>query len=495
MTSQQTTNTGTLAVERRTIDMVPKDERHGTPLNQFALWFGGNMQITAIVTGLIAVAIFHAEPLTAILAVLVGNVIGGVTMALHSGQGPRMGLPQMISSRAQFGVLGATLPLVLVICMYLGFASTGAALSGSAINHLLGIPTAAGSAPIVGILIFGVLTVIVSIFGYQLIHVLGRIATAAGILGFTYLFIQLFANYDVGATLGTGATDPATFMVCLTLGASWQMTYAPYVADYSRYLPADTSVATTFWSTFLGSVTGTQISMTLGILIGAVSGGALLEGPVGFVGHLAGPAYAAFAIYLVIIVGKLTANTLNAYGGIMSTVTVITSFNAETRISRRARSIYITVFVALTMVIAIAASADFLNNFKNFVLLLLAVFIPWSIINLVDYYLISKERIDIPALYDRRGRYGAVNLTAIVSYGIGILVQIPFLTSDTYSMLGDFHGPLAGVLGGIDISWAVSMVVTFAVYYPWARRTMKPPADMIYPPEYTAAQTGQIAVS
>lgn len=276
MTSQQTTTTGTLIIERRTIDMVPKNERHGTPWSQFTLWFGGNMQITAIVTGLIAVAIFHAEPLTAIIAVLVGNVIGGVTMALHSGQGPRMGLPQMISSRAQFGVIGATLPLVLVICMYLGFASTGAALAGDAISHLLGLPSTAGAAPVVGILIFGVLTVIVSVFGYQLIHVMGRVATVAGILGFAYLFFQLFANYDVGASFGEGATDAATFMVCLTLGASWQMTYAPYVADYSRYLPADTPVSTTFWSTFLGSVTGTQISMTLGILIGAVSGEALL---------------------------------------------------------------------------------------------------------------------------------------------------------------------------------------------------------------------------
>ena len=494
MTSQQTTTTGTLVIERRTIDMVPKNERHGTPWSQFTLWFGGNMQITAIVTGLIAVAIFHAEPLTAIIAVLVGNVIGGVTMALHSGQGPRMGLPQMISSRAQFGVIGATLPLVLVICMYLGFASTGAALAGDAISHLLGLPSTAGAAPVVGILIFGVLTVIVSVFGYQLIHVMGRVATVAGILGFAYLFFQLFANYDVGASFGEGATDAATFMVCLTLGASWQMTYAPYVADYSRYLPADTPVSTTFWSTFLGSVTGTQISMTLGILIGAVSGEALLGGPVGFVGHLAGPAAAAFVIYLVIIVGKLTANTLNAYGGIMSTVTVITSFNAGTRITPRARSIYIVVFVALTMVIAIAASADFLNNFKNFVLLLLAVFIPWSIINLVDYYLISKERIDIPALYDRRGRYGAVNWTALVSYAIGIAVQIPFLTSDTYSVLGTFNGPLADVLGGIDVSWAVSMIVTFAVYYPWAKRTMRPPSAMIYPRDYTPEQTGQIAV-
>lgn len=474
--------------------MVPKNERHGTPWSQFTLWFGGNMQITAVVTGLIAVAIFQAEPLTAIVSVFLGNVLGGVTMALHSGQGPRMGLPQMISSRVQFGVLGATLPLVLVILMYLGFASTGAALSGDAINHLLGIHSAPGAAPVVGILIFGALTAVVSIFGYNLIHVMGRVATVGGLIGFAYLFFRIFTTYDVRASFGTGESDWATIMICVSLGASWQMLYAPYVADYSRYLPADTPVRVTFWSTFLGSVSGTQISMTMGILIGAVSGDALLGGPVGFMGELAGPAYAAFAIYILIVIGKLTANTLNAYGGIMSTVTVITSFKDNARISKAVRAAYIVGFVALSVVIALAASADFLNNFKNFVLLLLAVFIPWSVINLVDYYLISRERIDIPALYDRRGRYGAVNATALISYLIGIIVQIPFLTADAYSMLGGWNGPFVEAVGGADVSWLVSIVVTFSVYYPWAKRTMNPPSAMVYPASYTAEQTGRIAV-
>ncbi len=120
-----------LTPERRTIDVVPDDERHGTPRSQFTLWFGANMQITAIVDGALAV-VFGADALWAIIGLLIGNVFGGAVMALHSAQGPRMGLPQMISSRAQFGVKGAVIPLVLVILMYLGFAATGTVLAGQA---------------------------------------------------------------------------------------------------------------------------------------------------------------------------------------------------------------------------------------------------------------------------------------------------------------------------------------------------------------------------
>ncbi|GAA3203213.1 hypothetical protein GCM10020255_108950 [Rhodococcus baikonurensis] len=79
--------------ERRTIDVVPDAERHGTPRSQFTLWFGANMQITAIVDGALAV-VFGADAIWAIVGLLIGNIFGGAVMALHSAQGPRMGLPR-----------------------------------------------------------------------------------------------------------------------------------------------------------------------------------------------------------------------------------------------------------------------------------------------------------------------------------------------------------------------------------------------------------------
>ncbi|MFC9659070.1 purine-cytosine permease family protein [Nocardia sp. NPDC127606] len=458
-----------LTPERRTIDVVPDDERHGTPRSQFTLWFGANMQITAVVDGALAV-VFGADALWAIIGLLLGNVFGGTVMALHSAQGPRMGLPQMISSRAQFGVKGAVIPLVLVILMYLGFAATGTVLAGQAVNNMLHVDN-----PVIGILVFGALTAFVAITGYRLIHVVGRVATVVGIVGFTYLTIRLFTQYPVGDFVGVRGFDTVTFLLAISLSAGWQLTFGPYVADYSRYLPRSTSERTTFWSTFLGSVLGSQWSMTLGALVAAVAGKAFLADQVGFLGTLAGPALLAFGVYLVIVVGKLTVNCLNAYGGFMSILTTVTAFDGRSQISTRARSLYIVGFVGVSMVIALAASADFLNNFKNFVLVLLMVFTPWSAINLIDYYLISKERVDLPALYDPKGRYGAWNVPALLCYGLGVAAQVPFLAQKLYT------GPITGLLGGADISWIVGIVFTGAIYYPIARRTSRPPAHMIYP--------------
>ncbi|MEO6530534.1 MAG: cytosine permease [Specibacter sp.] len=479
MSRIQTVRKSGPAIERRSIDFVPHGERHGKPFGQFTLWFGANMQITAIVTGALAV-IFGANAFWGIIGLFIGNILGGAVMALHAAQGPKLGMPQMISSRAQFGVFGAVIPLVLVIVMYLGFAATGAVLAGQAVNQI--IPT---GNPAVGVIIFGALTVLVATMGYKYIHLLGRISTVVGIVGFTYLGVQLFLKHDVGAILGTGGFAIPTFLLAISLSAGWQLTYGPYVADYSRYLPANTPARKTFLACMSGSVLGAQWSMTLGALFAAIpmaAGHAFLDGQVAFVGELAGGGAFAVLMYIVIVVGKLTVNTLNAYGGYMTILTSVSAFTRQLRFAPWVRFAYVIGFISVSVIIALVASADFISNFKNFVLLLLMVFIPWSSINLVDFYFSSKEKVDVPALYDPKGRYGAWNVPALLTYAFGVVVQIPFLAQHMYT------GPITPLLGGADISWIVGLVATALIYYPVAKRFNHPPAEMIYPADDDAAR-------
>jgi purine-cytosine permease-like protein len=62
-----------------------------------------------------------------------------VFMASHSAQGPQLGIPQMIQSRAQFGVIGAILPLFLVMFIYLGFFASSTILAAGTL--ICGIPS------------------------------------------------------------------------------------------------------------------------------------------------------------------------------------------------------------------------------------------------------------------------------------------------------------------------------------------------------------------
>ena len=408
--------------------------------------------------------VFGADAFWAIVGLLVGNILGGTVMALHSAQGPKLGLPQMISSRAQFGVLGAVIPLVFVILMYVGFAATGTVLSGEAINLIIGTDNRA-----VGIVIFGAATAVLAILGYRYIHALGRVATVLGLLGFAYLSVSIFTRFDVSHAIFVKPFELSTFLIAVSVAAGWQLTFGPYVADYSRYLPQETSEKRTFWYTFAGSTIGAQCAMTIGALAGGLSsaglGGSFLKNQVGYMGDLGGGGLLALAIYVMIVTGKLTVNCLNAYGSFMCSVTISTAFTRRTSVKPAARAIAVLAVIAVSVAVALAASADFLSLFKNFILLLLMVFTPWSVINLIDYYKISRDRIDVAALYNPDGRYGRWNKVALTSYAVGILVQIPFLSQSLYT------GPITEILGGTDISWIVGIAVTAAVYYPWARAT------------------------
>src|ERR1700722_7498428 len=101
-------------IERRSIEFIPEDERYRHPRRRFSFWFSCQMQVSTLVVGTLGIAAGLNLAWTA-LAIVLGNVIGTIFMAGHSAQGPHLGIPQMIQNRAQFGVLGAAIPLVAVV--------------------------------------------------------------------------------------------------------------------------------------------------------------------------------------------------------------------------------------------------------------------------------------------------------------------------------------------------------------------------------------------
>ncbi len=89
-------------IESRSIDWVPLSERTGKPWSLFPLWFMSNANITTLATGMVGASL-GASFVTSLLAIVLGVAVGTIFTAFHSAQGPQLGLPQMIQSRAQFG--------------------------------------------------------------------------------------------------------------------------------------------------------------------------------------------------------------------------------------------------------------------------------------------------------------------------------------------------------------------------------------------------------
>ncbi|ENT2994937.1 cytosine permease [Raoultella planticola] len=438
--------------ESRSIDYIPDHERHGHPFSQFTLWFGGNLQITAIVTGALAV-VLGGDVIWSLIGLLVGQVLGAAVMSLHALQGPRLGLPQMIISRAQFGVFGAVVPLVLVCVMYVGFSASGTVLAGQAMARLLSISDVAG------MLLFSTIIIVIAVLGYRVIHQLGKVASVVGVLAFVYLFVTLLLSANLPAIAQNNHFSLPMFLLAVSLSSSWQIAFCPYVSDYSRYLPRNVSGAKTFLCVFSGTVLGTQASMTLGVLTAAIAGSAFSGHEVSFIVGLGKSQLMAMVIYFAICFGKITFTTLNAYGSFMSLSTIVSGFRRQAALSKRARILFVVLMVAISCVIALLSEPAFLKNFTHFLLFLLAFFVPWSAIGLTDYYLISAGAVDIPALSDPQQRYGYWNLYAIAVYIVGVLIQLPFIENPLY------HGSLTWLFAGNDVSWIIGWFGTGVLYY------------------------------
>jgi NCS1 family nucleobase:cation symporter-1 len=453
-------------IERRSIDYIPEAERHGSLYSQFTLWLGANLQITAIVTGALAV-VLGGDVFWSLIGLFIGQLFGGGVMALHAAQGPKLGLPQMISSRVQFGVYGAAIPIALVCLMYLGFTATGTVLSGQAIAQLT------GASDSVGILIFAACIVLATTLGYRVIHWIGRIASVLGIIAFVYLFARLMTISDVGALLQIRHFSWSSFLLAVSLAASWQIAYGPYVADYSRYLPSSTSSLKTFLAVGAGSVLGAQVAMVLGVLAAALANGQFAGREVAYIVGLGSTGAIAALLYFSIAFGKVTISTLNSYGSFMCIATIISGFRGHIEVSRSQRLLFVLGIVGAATVLALLGQHSFLGAFKSFILFLLTFFTPWSAVNLVDYYFITRERYDVAALADPDGRYGRWNLAGIAVYLIGVLIQLPFISTKLYT------GPLVERLGGVDISWIIGLLVPAMLYYLVARKRSVPASAVL----------------
>jgi len=448
MSSASPTTQSLVQFETRHIMPIPENERNGTVRSLFAIWVGINMLPLTVVTGAIATGAFGLSIGWSIVAILTGNLIGAFGAALHASQGPHLGVPQMLQARAQFGFYGGSLLAFIALLMFLGFF---ASILVVAKDSLLAVfPDLPPAAVIVG---FAVVGVAIAVYGYDLLRkamaVLSVIIAVVVIGAMVMLWFQpsvTQANPEAGFTV-------SGFFGMLAIGVVWQLAYAPYVSDYSRYLPKNTGPKQAFWATYLGLVLSSVFVMILGVLLGAADP----ANPLGAMGALLG-VFGTLGL-LIFAFSAAMINAAELYSGVMCALTTVNSTFSKVVITTRTRVITTIVCGAIATAAALAGESDFVTMFQNFVTILLYVLIPWSAINLVDYFIIRKGDYAVAELFQRDGgRYGRWNAVGLSTYAIGLAVQVPFMVTPMYT------GPLAEPLGFVDIAWILGFIVSGVVY-------------------------------
>lgn len=444
-----------IAVEVRSIDYVPPSERHGKVWHQGPFWFTGNFVLATMVTGFIGPSLGLALGWS-VLAVALGASFGTLFMCFHANQGPTMGLPQMIQSRAQWGVRGAIIPFVAVVFVYIGFNVFDVILATEGLSTLWSLPQALWYAVLI------VIAIIVAVVGYDLMMLVQRWLSYVLIAVFAVLTVHALLTLDLGSQIPHGGDFSASsFLIVFAAAAGYQISYAVYVSDYSRYLPEDAKAGGVIWWTYLGAAGSAVWLMSMGAVLGSALPTTDAVEAVRTLGDSLVPGFGTFAV-VVSAVALVTIMSVNAYGAMLTSASGIDAFK-KVNPTVRMRVTGIVVISAISFVVALSIPADYLGSFNNFVILMLYFLVPWTAVNLVDFYFVRRGHYAILEIFDPTGIYHRWSWRGLVAYGIGLVAMVPFVS------LTFFKGPVTTALGGADISFAVGLAVAGILYYMFCR--------------------------
>src|SRR5699024_2049805 len=112
-----------------------------------------------------------------------------------------------------------------------------------------------------------------------------------------------------------------------------------------------------------------------------------------------------------------------------------------------------------------ADSMEVLELFANSIIL---VMLPWSTLNLVDFYFVRHGTYRTEYIFVKNGVYRKYHWIRIGDLVITVVVKLLFMSKEV------FTGVIAGMVGGADFSWLVGLFVPFVLYYfPMKKRERK----------------------
>ena len=439
-----------MAIEHKSIDYIAEDERHGRVIDQTPFWFLGNFHFFTIAIGFVGPSMGLSFWFTSLAGAL-GILFGTLFVAFHASQGAELGLPQMIQSRAQFGYRGVVVVLIGTLFTFIGFNVADSVLVARGLNGILGWNetwfTLAAAA----------VAIAIAIYGHDWLHRIFRACFWVCLPLYTLLTLAIAVGRVPATHLTTGGFTWVAFIAQFAASAAYNITYAPSVSDYSRYLPRHTRPLHVILAVFVGATSAAIWLISLGAWLATRLGAS--DGLVAL--HDAGNAlFAGFGVLMALAsaTALVAVMGLNAYSGMLTVVTALNSL-FEVRPTPRLRVVTILGLAAVWVAVTFAITANAIALLFATLTIMLYLLVPWTSVNLVDYFFVRRGRYAITHLFMAGGIYGAWGTRGLLAYILGFLATLPFFVlPDVYT------GPAARALGGVDVGWLVGLIVAGASY-------------------------------
>ncbi|KAI1371590.1 permease for cytosine/purines, uracil, thiamine, allantoin-domain-containing protein [Hypoxylon crocopeplum] len=442
-------------VEERGVMPIALEDRTATNYTSyFWIWVGMNINLLSITFGMLGPT-YGLGLRDCSLVILFFCLLTAAIPAYLGTLGPKTGLRQMIQARFSFGRYLVSVPVILNLATLTGFCVVICVIGGQCLSAVAG-----GSlTPAVGIVIMGLLALLISFCGYEVLHQYERFAWIPALIAI------VIATGCGGSDLYKQApTEPATPGGVLSFGmiiASYMIPYACLASDFTTYLnPKFSSVRL-----FLYGFAGLMIPAVLLMVLGAAIAGAVTSNPeweAGYEATQVGGVLAAmlsraggFGKFVVVIL------SLTLLGNIAATMYSIT-LNFQILIPQLVvvpRYMFSVVVTAIVIPVSIKAAEEFFASLENFLALIGYWSAAFVAVLIIEHTVFRQCRYDT---YEHDSWNVAsrlpLGIAALSASALSFALVIPSMSQVW------FEGPIAEKSG--DIGFEIAFVVTAVLYLP-----------------------------
>lgn len=436
-----------------------------------ALWSSLGVSFLVMVVGMFLVPGLSLP--TALLAIVVGAVIGNLLLGLAAAIGSDPRVPTMVLMRAPLGVRGSYLPTALNVLQLFGWATFEVIVMAQAAEVIATRAFGLPSAYPIWVVVFTALTLTMALAGPVAVtkQWLEKFAVWAALAVLIWITTRLFVEYDVGGLWARPGTGTMGFWQGVDLVVALPISWFPLVADYSRFARTRRGA---LWGTGVGYLLPQVWLYSLGAVLALV--GAQFD-PVAPVAPLLIAIAALTAGWFALVV-LLVVETDESFANVYSAALSIQNWFPK---AGHRRLIMLTCAGVLIVALAIP-----LTQYESFLLLIGAFFVPLLGVLAADYFVVNRQRYEVSELYDAKGLYGyqgGFNVEALLIWLVGIVVFIGL--AGLPIGFGDIVGPWIGMeklqIGGLYPAFGgtlPSFLVVFVLHAVLGRRAVRRPVTM-----------------
>lgn len=383
---------------------VPAGLRLLSRLDVAVLWGDLSIGLLVLVSGALLVPALGLP--RALVAIVVGSVIGCLPLALVGLAGARDAVPGMVLFRPVLGLRGSYLPSAVNLIQLVGWTAFELWAMGRVANavsrNLFGLDMGTFWLAAMALICTG-LALAGPIFAVR--RWLERFGIWVVVAVALWITVRVLAVGDLGSVWHRPGVGGLPFWLAVDLVIAMPISWLPLVADFNRFAAAPRAAFQgTFWSYAVGNVWFYSLGALLVLAAGA--GADVLD-----IGTTIAATAGGAVVLLVLLVGESDQAMANIYSGAVSIQ------NVRPRAGQR--PLIAGVGVA-GFIIALLMRDDAARTFEYFLYLVGAVFVPLFGVFMADWGVRHGGRYGEAALFE--DVHPGVRWRAFIPWGAGFVI-------------------------------------------------------------------------